>query len=111
MREERGNVAEDVVVYEQYTLWGSIHGNVRVVDGAKFYVRGLVHGDVDVEPGGRMHIFGRVSGKVRLARGTKVIHSGVIGGDVINEGGRFFADPSAVIEGRVKTSAGETKLL
>jgi predicted acyltransferase (DUF342 family) len=110
MREERGTVSGDIVVYEEYTLWGSIVGNVRVVDGAKFYVRGLIHGNVDVEAGGRMHIFGRVSGKVKLARGTKVIHSGVIGGDVINDGGRFFMDPGAVVDGRVKTHSGETKM-
>ncbi len=98
-------------MYEEYTLWGSILGNVRVADGAKFYLRGAVHGSIDVEPGGRMHIFGKVSGKIHLARGTKVIHSGVIGGDVINDGGRFFADPGAVIDGKIRTHAGETKFL
>ena len=111
MREERGTLSGDIVVCEEYTLWGSIIGNVRVVDGGKFYLRGTIHGSIDVEPGGRMHIFGRVSGKVKLARGTKVIHSGMIGSDVINDGGRFFVDAGAIIEGKVKTRAGETKML
>lgn len=111
MREERGTLGGGVVVNEPFTLWGSIVGDVQVIDGAKFYVRGTIHGNVNVEPGGRMHIFGRISGKVKLARGTKVIHSGVIGGDVINDGGRFYADPGAVIDGKVKTHAGETRML
>lgn len=110
MREERGTINGDVVVYEDFTLWGTIIGSVKVIDGGKFYVRGSIHGDMEVEPGGRVHIFGRVSGKVKLGRGTKVIHSGMIMGDVINDGGRFFADPGAMIGGRVRTHAGETRV-
>lgn len=111
MREERGTVSGEVVVYEPYTLWGSILGNVRVVDGGKFYVRGLVYGDVDVEPGGRMHVLGRVSGDVRLARGTKVILGGLVGGKVTNEGGRLYVELGTVVEGKIITRAGETKML
>lgn len=111
MREERGTINGDVIVYEEFTLWGTIIGSVKVVDGGKFYVRGNIHGDMEVEPGGRVHIFGRVSGKVKLGRGTKVIHSGMITGEVINDGGRFFADPGAMIGGKVRTHAGETRLL
>ena len=29
MREERGQIGGDVLVYEPFTLWGSIGGNVR----------------------------------------------------------------------------------
>ena len=111
MREERGNINGDVVVYEDYTLWGTIVGNVKVIDGGKFYVRGNIHGDMEVEPGGRVHVFGQISGSVKLTRGTKVIHSGIIKGDVVNEGGRFFADPGTMICGKVRTRAGETRLL
>lgn len=111
MREERGEIGGDVVVYETYTLWGTVIGNVKVVDGGKLYLRGAIYGDMDVDTGGRVHIFGRISGSVKLARGTKVIHSGVIGGDVINNGGRFFTDAQAKILGKVKTLAGESRSL
>ena len=76
MREERGQVAGDVVIYEPYTLWGSIGGNVNVI----------VH------------------------RGAKVIHSGMIGGDATNDGGRLYVDKGATVRGKVKTLKGETKL-
>jgi hypothetical protein len=111
MREERGTISGDLLVYEEYTLWGTVVGNVKVVDGGKFYLRGAIYGNVQVDPGGRMHIFGRISGSVKVFRGTKVIHSGMIGGDVVNDGGRFFTDSEGKIMGKVKTLAGETKAL
>jgi hypothetical protein len=109
MREERGTISGDLIVYEPFTLWGSIGGNVRVVQGGKFYVRGAIYGDLLVEYGGRVHIFGNVTGNLRVENGTKVIHSGIIGKDAINEGGRLFIEPMAKVMGTVKTKAGETK--
>jgi|SRR5687767_1588793 len=110
MREERGQVAGDVVIYEPYTLWGSIGGNVNVIERGKFYLRGAVYGNITVEYGGRMHIFGRVTGSLTVHRGAKVIHSGVIGGDVTNNGGRLYVDRGAMINGKIRTLKGETKL-
>ena len=108
MREERGQIAGDVIVYEPFTLWGGIGGDVKVIERGKLYIRGAVYGDVVVEYGGRMHIFGRVTGNVTVHRGAKIIHSGVVGGDLINEGGRIFIDHVAKIMGKVKTEKGET---
>ena len=56
-----------------------------------------------------MHIFGNVTGNLTVERGAKVIHSGIIGGDAINEGGRLFIDPTATVMGKVKTLGGETE--
>src|SRR4051812_29035394 len=109
MREERGSITGDQEVNEPFTLWGAIGGNVRVMRGGKFYVRGAVYGDITVERGGRMHIFGRVSGSL-LLNGGKVIHSGVLGGDAVNDGGRLFIETTAVINGKIKTNKGETKI-
>lgn len=109
MREERGRIAGDMVIYEPFTLWGSVGGNVTVIDGGKFYSRGLIYGNLIVEPGGRVHIFGNVSGDVTLAENTKVIISGMVGGNVTNNGGRLFIDRTAKIEGRIRTNAGKTK--
>ena len=109
MREERGRVAGDVVVYEPYTLWGSVGGNVKVIQGGKFYLRGAVYGNLDVEYGGRVHIFGNVTGNLTVHRGAKVIHSGTLAGDATNEGGRLFIESIAKVMGAVKTKSGETK--
>jgi hypothetical protein len=109
MREERGIISGDVLVYEPYTIWGSIGGNVRVIQGGKFYVRGAIYGNLTVEFGGRVHIFGNVSGNLTVERGAKVIHSGILGGDAINTGGRLYIDGIAKIMGRIKTVDGETK--
>jgi hypothetical protein len=74
------------------------------------YVRGAIYGHLKVAHGGRVHIYGNVSGNLTVLEGAKVIHSGVRGGDAINEGGRLFIDASARVLGRVKTSSGETKV-
>ncbi len=110
MREERGTVSGDVLVYEPYTLWGSIGGNVRVIERGKFYVRGATYGNLTVEYGGRCHIFGRVTGNLTVQRGAKVIHSGILGGDITNDGGRLYVEKGAQIVGKVKTKRGETRL-
>ena len=108
MREERGQHAGDLVVNDLFTMWGSVGGNVTVVDGGKFYHRGAIYGDLHVEFGGRVHIFGNITGNLHVARGAKVIHSGVIGGDAINDGGRLFIEKEATIVGKVKTKRGDT---
>lgn len=108
MREERGQIAGDVIVYEPFTLWGNIGGNVKVIERGKLYIRGAVYGDVVVEYGGRMHVFGRITGTLTVHRGAKVIHSGVLGGDLVNQGGRVYIDHVAKIMGKVKTEKGET---
>jgi cytoskeletal protein CcmA (bactofilin family) len=110
MREERGTIAGPLVVHEEFTLWGSVGGDVIVVEGGKFYMRGSIYGNLIVEYGGRVHIFGNITGNLKVARGTKVIHSGTIVGDAINEGGRLYIDATAVINGKTKTLKGETKV-
>lgn len=110
MREERGNLAGNQVINEPYTLWGSIAGDVTAVKGSKFYVRGAIYGNLTVNPGGRVHIFGNISGNLTVADKTKVIHSGILGGDAINNGGRLYIDGTAKVLGKVKTNAGETTI-
>jgi predicted acyltransferase (DUF342 family) len=109
MREERGLVKGDVVVYEPFTLWGTISGNVKVIDGGKLYVRGAVYGDLDIEDEGRCHVYGTVSGKLVVHQGAKVIHSGVLGGDAVNRGGYLLIEKTAKVMGKVNTKAGKTK--
>jgi cytoskeletal protein CcmA (bactofilin family) len=110
MREERGTIHGNVDVDEKYTLWGTVYGDMRVLDGGKLYIRGTVFGDLIVEFGGRVHIFGRVSGNLVLYRGTKVINSGTIDGHAVNEGGRFYVDAYGNVLGKVKTNKGETTI-
>ncbi len=109
MREERGQLSGDVLVYEPFNLWGSVGGDVRVIQGGKLYVRGAIYGNLTVEYGGRVHVLGNVSGNLTVQRGAKVIHGGVLGGDAVNEGGRLYIDSAAKIMGRIKSPSGETK--
>src|SRR5262245_20245262 len=108
MREERGQIPGDVVVYEPFTIWGSVGGNVRVIEGGKLYLRGSIYGDLLVEFGGRVHIYGNVTGDLTVERGAKVIHSGVLGGDAVNQGGRIFIEAGSKVVGKIKTKRGET---
>jgi predicted acyltransferase (DUF342 family) len=110
MREERGQLAGDVVVYEKFTLWGSVGGNVKVIQGGRMYVRGAIYGNLTVEYGGRVHVYGNISGDLVVHHGAKVIHSGILGGDAVNLGGRLYIDASAKVMGRVRTKDGETKI-
>jgi cytoskeletal protein CcmA (bactofilin family) len=110
MREERGQVSGDIVVYEPFTIWGSVGGNVKVIERGKLYLRGSVYGDLVVEWGGRVHIYGNVTGTLIVERGAKVIVSGIIGGDAINDGGRLFIDATATVGGKIKTRSGETSI-
>jgi len=110
MREERGHLAGNVAINEPYTLWGSIAGDVSVGKGGKFYMRGAIYGNLNVLPGGRVHVFGNVSGSLTVAEKTKVIHSGTLGGDAVNRGGRLYIDATAKVLGRVKTLEGETTI-
>jgi len=109
MREERGQLSGKVKINEPYTLWGSIAGDVTVVDGGKFYVRGAIYGSLTVEDGGRVHVFGNVQGDLNVKAGAKVIHSGVLGGDANNTGGRLYIERESRVNGKVKTRSGETK--
>ncbi len=110
MREERGQIAGDFTVTERMNFWGTVGGNLIVEEGGKVYLRGAVYGDVIVKYGGRCHIFGRVIGNLAGARGAKVIHSGVLGGDATNDGGRLYIENTAQINGKIKTVKGETKI-
>jgi|SRR5437763_850654 predicted acyltransferase (DUF342 family) len=103
MREERGQVAGDIVIREPFTLWGSVAGTVRVINGGKFYHRGAIYGNLIVEAGGRCHVFGHIQRNLVLFEDTKVIHSGFVGGDAINNGGRLFVDAGAKVNGKIKT--------
>ena len=106
MREERGQLSGDVVIYEPFTLWGSAGGHVKVIEGGKFYLRGTIYGNLHVEFGGRVHIFGNVVGNLTVDKGAKVVHSGIISGDAINNGGRLFIESMAEVRGKVKDREG-----
>ena len=108
MREERGQLSGGLIVFEPFNLWGSVGGEVRVIQGGKLYVRGAIYGDLIVEYGGRVHVFGNISGDLVVERGAKVIHSGVIGGDAVNQGGRLYIERTSRVLGRIKTIDGTT---
>ena len=109
-RQERGSLIGDQVISEKYELWGKITGDVRVVEGGKFYHRGAIYGDLVVDFGGRVHIYGHVSGSLLVRRGAKVIHSGLVSGNATNDGGRLYVDRDGIVTGRVKTLRGETEI-
>ncbi len=110
MREERGQIRGDQVISEAFTLWGSIAGNVTATIGSKFYVRGAIYGDLTVLHGGRVHVYGNVTGNLVVKDGAKVIHSGTLGKDAINEGGRLYVEGCASVMGKVRTDDGETQV-
>lgn len=110
MREERGQLSGDVVVYEEFTLWGTVGGDVKVIEGGKFYMRGTIYGNLLVESGGRVHLFGNLKGNLTLMEGTKVILSGMVGRDAVNQGGRLYIDANASVMGKLKTYGGKTQL-
>lgn len=110
MREERGQLAGNQVIAEPVDLWGSISGNVTILDGGKVYVRGAIYGHLNVENGGRVHVYGNVQGNLTVESGAKVIISGVVGGDAVNNGGRLYIDAMGRVLGRVRRNGGDTQI-
>jgi predicted acyltransferase (DUF342 family) len=110
MREERGQLSGDIDIREEYTLWGSVAGDVTISEGGKFYLRGSIYGDLIIEFGGRAHIYGQVQGNVEVRHGAKLINSGVIGGKAVNQGGRLYIDELGTVRGKVKTIKGDTQI-
>jgi len=110
MSEERGQLTGNQTFNEPIDFFGSVSGDVKVIDGGKVYVRGAIYGDLTVEHGGRVHIYGNVSCKLTVLQGAKVIVSGIIGADAINDGGRLYIDGAAKVLGKVRQYAGETKI-
>jgi cytoskeletal protein CcmA (bactofilin family) len=110
MREESGQIIGDVTIDEPFVLWGSITGNVRAVDGSKFYLRGVIYGNLDVEAGGRVHVFGSIKGNLTVMEKAKVVHSGTIAGHAINRGGRLYIESAARVLGKIKEEAGQTHI-
>ena len=109
MREERGQIAGDLTVSDKLDLWGNVSGDVIVVEGGKLYARGSILGNLIVQYGGRVHVYGQVHGDIHLFDNTKLIHSGRVAGDVINDGGRLFIEQKSQINGKVKTKSGKTE--
>src|SRR5688500_1273325 len=110
MREERGTIAGNYTDSDTLTLWGTIGGNLTVAEGGKCYLRGACYGDNLVQYGIRLHIFRRVAGSMTDKRTPKVIHSGLLGGNATNLGGRLYIENTAQINGKIKTVKGETKI-
>ncbi len=108
MYDERGQLSGNITIDREYTLWGSIAGDVTVVKDGKFYMRGTIYGNLIAEDGGRVHILGNISGSLLVNPGAKVIHGGVLGGDAINQGGRLYIQRDSTVRGKVKTHGGET---
>ena len=71
MREERGTLSGNQIISEPLDLWGTISGNVTVVDGGKMYVRGAIYGHLRVAHGGRVHVYGNVSGNLTVLEGVE----------------------------------------
>src|SRR5690349_10435085 len=108
MREERGSLPGNLVISEALDLWGSVGGDVSIIEGGKLYMRGGVYGNMTVENGGRVHIYGTVQGNLIVHKGAKVIHSGILGGDAVNLGGRLYIEQGSRVDGKVKPKQGET---
>jgi cytoskeletal protein CcmA (bactofilin family) len=110
MRDEKAHIVGDTTIAEHLVLWGSITGNVKAIDGSKFYLRGVIYGDLEAERYARVHVFGSISGDLIVMEKAKVILSGIVAGDVINRGGRLYIESAAKVLGKVKTESGETKI-
>ena len=104
MREQRGQHVGDLTVDDKATIWGTITGDLRIVEGGKCYLRGNVGGDVIVDFGGRVHVYGHVAGNLQLFRGAKVVLSGTVSENAANDNGRLFVDRHGRVLGKVKTT-------
>ncbi|GAM74741.1 hypothetical protein JCM19241_1084 [Vibrio ishigakensis] len=68
---EQGNILGDLIVSDRYELLGMCTGNVLVQRNSVLYLYGIVSKSITLEPG------------------SKVFIQGIVGGDIINNGGRY----------------------
>ncbi|GAM60821.1 hypothetical protein JCM19232_3763 [Vibrio ishigakensis] len=80
---EQGNILGDLIVSDRYELLGMCTGNVLVQRNSVLYLYGIVSKSITLEPG------------------SKVFIQGIVGGDIINNGGDI-ASPEAYLETLLK---------
>ncbi|GAM53994.1 hypothetical protein JCM19231_3514 [Vibrio ishigakensis] len=68
---EQGNILGDLIVSDRYELLGMCTGNVIVQRNSVLYLYGIVSKSITLEPG------------------SKAFIQGIVGGDIINNGGHY----------------------
>ncbi|MGQ0798052.1 MAG: hypothetical protein ACT4OI_09375 [Methanobacteriota archaeon] len=81
-------------------MTGLVRGDLFVRDSSVCEVVGMVAGNVLAERTGRAILKGYVTKSAKATGGELEVY-GLVGGDVVNEGGRVYVDKGSVVRGKV----------
>ena len=98
MRTERGTLAGNQVVFDQFIVMGSVEGNATVIAGGELVLEGMVMGDLVIEAGGSATVHGTVVGDVVNA-GTIAVFGRVRGRLHTVGEGSTTVDRGATVDG------------
>jgi hypothetical protein len=88
---------------------GLVRGDLFVRDKSTCEVTGMVTGTLIAERTGKAILRGMVGKNAKAVGGDLEIYGFVVG-DVVNENGRVFVDPGALVKGQVVGEASSTPL-
>jgi hypothetical protein len=81
-------------------MTGLVRGDLFVRDNSVCEILGMVNGNILAERTGRAILRGYVTKSMKAAGGDVEVY-GLVGGDIVNEGGRVYVDKASVVRGRV----------
>ena len=95
-----GNIQGDQVLSKDTSLSGIITGDVIVLSGVNFNIKGMMNGNLEMQSNSIVINSGTVSGDITNNGGNLQIY-GIVNGDVIRKGGSTYIDPKAIISGQI----------
>ena len=99
MKAEHGKIEGNVIVNEEWSLFGMVTGNISIQTGGQLYLHGMCCENVVLYEGSRVFIYGIVTGNVYNRGGYLEVY-GMIIGNLHDEEGKTYVDNKAIIHGK-----------
>lgn len=106
MRSEIGRIDGDIEVKENFTLIGTVTGNILVTTGGVLHLHGICFKNVIVRHGGTAKLYGKVSGDA-INEGGSLEVQGTVNGAVRTVNGITIVSSTAVVVRGVTHASGD----
>jgi hypothetical protein len=97
----KGKIEDDACAENGvFVITGMISGSFEVKKGAQVTLRGMICGDTVTEDGSKLNVTGMINGCLIVKGGTVEV-SGMIGKDLVNQGGKVILHKVAKVRGEL----------